>query len=412
MKNIPKSIYDIIIVGAGPAGTSAALFAKRNGLEPLLLEKSVFPRDKICGDALSGKSVRILRELDLLEKTRYLPGAHIKRITFGGPKYQKFDLHLKGDSEGKNDEGFSIRREIFDEMMFRSVQEAGIDTIEGFTVNRINKKNGYVTGVTGIQKESNEEYSFSSKLILGADGYNSIVSKELGLYDMDMEHTSVGIRCYYENVKDLTDQIELHYVPELNPGYLWIFPSDGNRANIGAGLSKDDAKQKKINLVNVMEDILSKPPFAERFSEATPLEKAKGWNLPLGSIHRKNYGNGFMLLGDAAGIIDPFTGEGIGNALVSGKIAADIAKQALSVNDCSSNILKAYDVQLWKALGSELKVSTKLQNLAKSKFLLNFVISRASRNEEIREIISGMLANEIPKENLNNPFFYLKLLIY
>ena len=297
-------------------------------------------------------------------------------------------------------------------MMFRSVQEAGIDTIEGFTVNRINKKNGYVTGVTGIQKESNEEYSFSSKLILGADGYNSIVSKELGLYNMDMEHTSVGIRCYYENVKDLTDQIELHYVPELNPGYLWIFPSDGNRANIGAGLSKDDAKQKKINLVNVMEDILSKPPFAERFSEATPLEKAKGWNLPLGSIHRKNYGNGFMLLGDAAGIIDPFTGEGIGNALVSGKIAADIAKQALSVNDCSSNILKAYDVQLWKALGSELKVSTKLQNLAKSKFLLNFVISRASRNEEIREIISGMLANEIPKENLNNPFFYLKLLIY
>jgi len=412
MKNIPKSIYDIIIVGAGPAGTSAALFAKRNGLEPLLLEKSVFPRDKICGDALSGKSVRILRELDLLEKTRYLPGAHIKRITFGGPKYQKFDLHLKGDSEGKNDEGFSIRREIFDEMMFRSVQEAGIDTIEGFTVNRINKKNGYVTGVTGIQKESNEECTFSSKLILGADGYNSIVSKELGLYNMDMEHTSVGIRCYYENVKDLTDQIELHYVPELNPGYLWIFPSDGNRANIGAGLSKDDAKQKKINLVNVMEDILSKPPFAERFSEATPLEKAKGWNLPLGSIHRKNYGNGFMLLGDAAGIIDPFTGEGIGNALVSGKIAADIAKQALSVNDCSSNILKAYDVQLWKALGSELKVSTKLQNLAKSKFLLNFVISRASRNEEIREIISGMLANEIPKENLNNPFFYLKLLIY
>jgi flavin-dependent dehydrogenase len=269
-----------------------------------------------------------------------------------------------------------------------------------------------VTGVTGIQKESNEEFTFSSKILLGADGYNSIVSKELDLYDMDMEHTSVGIRCYYENVKDLTDQIELHYVPELNPGYLWIFPSDGNRANIGVGLSKDDAKQKKINLVNVMEGILSKPPFAERFSEAKPLEKAKGWNLPLGSIHRKNYGNGFMLLGDAAGIIDPFTGEGIGNALVSGKIAAEIAKQALSVDDNSSNILKAYDTRLWKELGSELKVSTKLQNLAKSKFLLNFVIGRASRNQDIREIISGMLSNEIPKEKLNNPFFYLKILFY
>ncbi|MBT3589354.1 MAG: NAD(P)/FAD-dependent oxidoreductase [Candidatus Marinimicrobia bacterium] len=412
MKNMPNPTYDIIIVGAGPAGTSAALFAKRNGLKPLLLEKSVFPRDKICGDALSGKSVRLLRELNLLEKTRGLPGAHIKRITFSGPKYQQFDLYLKGDSEGKNDEGFSIRREIFDEMMFRSVQDADIDTLEGFNVKSVNQENGFVTGVTGIQKESNEEFTFSSKILLGADGYNSIVSKELDLYDMDMEHTSVGIRCYYENVKDLTDQIELHYVPELNPGYLWIFPSDGNRANIGVGLSKDDAKQKKINLVNVMEGILSKPPFAERFSEAKPLEKAKGWNLPLGSIHRKNYGNGFMLLGDAAGIIDPFTGEGIGNALVSGKIAAEIAKQALSVDDNSSNILKAYDTRLWKELGSELKVSTKLQNLAKSKFLLNFVIGRASRNQDIREIISGMLSNEIPKEKLNNPFFYLKILFY
>jgi flavin-dependent dehydrogenase len=119
-----------------------------------------------------------------------------------------------------------------------------------------------------------------------------------------------------------------------------------------------------------------------------------------------------MLLGDAAGIIDPFTGEGIGNALVSGKIAAEIAKQALSVDDNSSNILKAYDTRLWKELGSELKVSTKLQNLAKSKFLLNFVIGRASRNQDIREIISGMLSNEIPKEKLNNPFFYLKILFY
>ncbi|MBL7014100.1 MAG: NAD(P)/FAD-dependent oxidoreductase [Candidatus Marinimicrobia bacterium] len=412
MKKSPNSEYDIIIVGAGPAGSSAALFAQRLGLKPLLLDKSIFPRDKICGDALSGKSVRLLRDLDLLEKTRELPGAHIKRITFGGPKYQQFDLHLKGDSEGKNDEGFSIRREIFDDMLFRTVQEAGIDTLEGFTVKNIIQDKGFVTGVKGILKESNEELSFTSKLLFGADGYNSIVAKKLNLYDMDMEHTSVGIRCYYENVKDLTDQIELHYVPELIPGYLWIFPSDGNRANIGVGLSKDDAKQKKINLVKVMEEILSKPPFVERFSDAEPLEKPKGWNLPLGSIQRENHGNGFMLLGDAAGIIDPFTGEGIGNALVSGKIAAETAKQALELGNYSSEILKAYDVQLWDELGSELKVSTKLQRLAKSKFLLNFVIGRASRNEDIREIISGMLSNEIPKEKLNNPFFYLKLLFY
>lgn len=404
--------FDLIIVGAGPAGTSAALFAKRSGLNPLLLDKSVFPRDKTCGDALSGKSVRILRELDLLEKTRDLPGAHIKRITFGGPKYQQFDLYLKGDSHGKNDEGFSIRREIFDHMMFQSVQEEGVETLDGFSVKHLIQRDGTVIGVSGVKKGSKDIVEYFAPLVLGADGYQSVVAKEMNLYDMDMEHTSVGIRCYYENVKDLTDQIELHYVPELNPGYLWIFPSDGNKANIGAGLSKDHAKQKKINLVKVMEDIISKPPFAERFVDAKPLEKPKGWNLPLGSTHRKNHGNGFMLLGDAAGIVDPFTGEGIGNALVSGKIAAETAKVAKDRDDYSASTLKEYDDRLWGELGSELRVSTKLQHLAKSRFLLNFVIGRAERNEEIRDIISGMLANEIPKEELNNPFFYLKILFY
>ncbi|MBT3732662.1 MAG: geranylgeranyl reductase family protein [Candidatus Marinimicrobia bacterium] len=407
-----KSEYDLIIVGAGPAGTSAALYADRLGLKSLLLDKSIFPRDKICGDALSGKSVRILRELNLLEKTRNLPGAHIKRITFGGPKYQQFDLHLKGDSQGRNDEGFSIRREIFDEMMFRSVQEKGVETLEGFTVKSLIQEGSQLVGVSGTLEGVTEEKSFYGKIILGADGAKSVVARKMKLYDMDMENTSVGIRCYYEGVKDLTDQIELHYVPELNPGYLWIFPSDGIRANIGVGLSKDHAKKKKINLVKVMEEILSKPPFAERFADAKPLEKPKGWNLPLGSVHRENHGNGFMLLGDSAGLVDPFTGEGIGNALVSGKIAVETAKVACDVNDLTSKILSRYDQNLWDELGSELRVSTKLQNLAKSRFLLNFVMGRAANNEGVREIISGMLANEIPKDQLSNPLFYLKLLFY
>jgi flavin-dependent dehydrogenase len=119
-----------------------------------------------------------------------------------------------------------------------------------------------------------------------------------------------------------------------------------------------------------------------------------------------------MLLGDSAGLVDPFTGEGIGNALVSGKIAVETAKVACDANDLTSKILSRYDQNLWDELGSELRVSTKLQNLAKSRFLLNFVMGRAANNEGVREIISGMLANEIPKDQLSNPLFYLKLLFY
>jgi len=132
--------------------------------------------------------------------------------------------------------------------------------------------------------------------------------------------------------------------------------------------------------------------------------------LPLGSIHRKNHGNGFMLLGDAAGLVDPFTGEGIGNAMFSAKFAMQIAKKAIKRGDFTEGMFQEYDKLLWGELGGELGTSTKLQMLARYSFLLNFVIKRAARNDEVQEIISGMLSNEIARDDLSNPMFYFKIL--
>jgi flavin-dependent dehydrogenase len=225
-----------------------------------------------------------------------------------------------------------------------------------------------------------------------------------------MEHTAVGIRCYYENVKDLTDQIELHYVKEMNPGYFWIFPAGQNRANIGVGLLKSIVKKEERKLSDIMLDVIDSENFRHRFKDAVPMEKPKGWNLPFGSIKRENHGDGFLLLGDAAGLVDPFTGEGIGNAMVSGRIASEIAARSKRDNNFTKQYLKKYDQDLWGYLGNELSTSSKLLKLAHSKFLLNFVIDRAARNKKVRDLMSGMLAEEIPKSELSNPLFYLKIL--
>ena len=117
-----------------------------------------------------------------------------------------------------------------------------------------------------------------------------------------------------------------------------------------------------------------------------------------------------MLLGDAAGLVDPFTGEGIGNAMASAKYAIDVAKTAKLENNYSKNMFSKYHDLLWNDLGSELKTSSKLQNLANYRVLLNLVINKAAKSKEIQNIISGMLINEIPKEKLSNPLFYLKIL--
>ena len=402
-------MYDLIIVGAGPAGTTAALYAERNNLNCIVVDKATFPRDKICGDALSGKSVRIFDELNLTKEIEKLEGSEINRITFGGPNHKHFDVHLKGNK--KNDyitKGFVIPRKVFDYFLFKKAKEV-TEILEGFKVKDLIYKNGKPVGIKGVNRKGDEQI-IEAPIILGCDGAHSIISRKLDAYKKDMKHTAVAIRCYYEGVEGLSNQIELHYIKEVKPGYFWLFPAGGNKANIGIGLSKNDAKKEDRTLTNIMEDVTQSQYFKGRFSNAKPLEKPKGWNLPMGSIHRKNYGDGYMLLGDAAGLVDPFTGEGIGNAMVAAKYAISTAKKAKDKGDYSKNVLSEYDQLLWGEIGKELRTSTKLQSLSRSSFLLNFVINRASRNQEVQDIISGMLSKEIPKDELSSPLFYFKIL--
>ena len=402
-------MYDVIIVGAGPAGTAAALYAKKFGLKCILLDKAEFPRDKVCGDALSGKSVRVMTELDMLEDVGKLDGAGINRLTFGSPNHKKFDVHLKATKNNRHiKKGFVIPRQIFDNYLFERA-DLVTDTLQGFSVKDILYENSDIVGITGETKEGKEK-TFKAPIVMGCDGANSIISRKLGLYEMDMDNTSIAIRCYYSGVEGLTDQIELHYIREVNPGYFWLFPAGDNLANIGIGLSKNDAKKEDRTLRQILDEVTQSDYFKDRFKNAKQLEKPIGWNLPVGSSHRKNHGDGFMLLGDAAGLIDPFTGEGIGNAMVSGKYAMQVAAKSKLSGDYSEEAFSEYDQLLWNEIGKELRTSTKLQSLAKSKFLLNFVIDRASRNEEVQDIISGMLSNEIPKDELSSPLFYFKIL--
>ena len=401
--------YDIIIVGAGPSGTTAALYAAKNGLKTLLLEKDKFPRDKICGDALSGTSIGILRDLNLLEEVQKLPGAFIQSITFSSPNHDYFNIDLRKTRLKNIPKGFVIRRKIFDNFLFEKVKVTDVDTRENFSVMDLIQNDGNVSGVRGKDRATEDKVEFRSKLVFGADGYSSVVSRKMNLYEHDPEHRVVALRCYYKNVSGLTDQIELHYIDEVIPGYFWIFPIEEGYANVGVGMLHSIIKSRNIDLKQTLNNAINSPFFRDRFANATPEEKPIGWNLPVGSKRRKSYGNGFLLLGDAIGLIDPFTGEGIGNAMYSGRYAIETAVEAIRQNNYSANFLAQYEDNLWAAIGSELKVSTKLQKIGQKKSLLNFVIKKAANNPEVGNLIAGMLANEVPRKRLTNPLFYLKL---
>ena len=150
-------MYDVIIVGAGPAGTTAALYANVLGLKCIILDKATFPRDKICGDALSGKTVRILKELELIDGIEGLDGSDINRITFGSPSHSQFDIHLKDSQNSRHiTKGYVIPRQIFDHYLFQRADQVS-DTRQGFAVKDLVYDQNVIAGVKGIDSNGKEE---------------------------------------------------------------------------------------------------------------------------------------------------------------------------------------------------------------------------------------------------------------
>ena len=194
-------------------------------------------------------------------------------------------------------------------------------------------------------------------------------------------------------MKDITDRIEIHLVKNLIPGYFWIFPLPDGEANVGLGMIISDMQEKKINLKQaVLDEIQKNPLFKDRFAGAQIVDDVKGWTLPVASYRRKSYGNGFLLLGDAASLIDPLSGEGVGNAMISGKLAAETVIEALNKNKLDEKFLKKYDKALWNTIKDEIKTSYRVQRLGK-RFpkLIDKLMKKCNESEEFRKEIEQLL---------------------
>jgi flavin-dependent dehydrogenase len=229
---------------------------------------------------------------------------------------------------------------------------------------------------------------------------------------LEHKHYSAGLRIYYKNVTNFHKEnfIELHFFKAILPGYLWIFPLPNNEANVGIGMLSSYVSKKKVNLKKVLQDLIkTHPNLKERFKNAEPLETIKGFGLPLGSKKRKISSNRVLLLGDAAGLIDPFSGEGIANAIRSGRVAAEHLKQCIKLNDFSAKMNLNYDKEIYRLMQKEFKISRTLQNLCKYPRLFNYIVNKANKNNALREFLIGTLEDVEKKKMLTKPSFYYRL---
>src|SRR6056297_224282 len=412
------SQYDAIIVGAGPGGATAAAFMARAGLRPLLLDKDTFPRDKICGDAISGKSVDVMKRLGMID--RMVEAEQQDEtigswgVTFSGPYGDEVAIPFTKMLDQPVAPGFVMDRVRFDNLVFEQAIEAGAEIWQNAKVTGlIMDESGDGRRVLGVEvKHEGETKEVRAPLTIGADGPYSVVVRALGMDQLDESHYCAGLRSYYKGVTGFHERnhVEIHFVDEAIPGYFWIFPMAGGMANVGVGMLSSVIKKKDIKLKPLLDLLVDHPRFRHRFENAERIGKVQGWGLPLGSKPRTMHGDGWLLLGDAAILIDPFTGEGIGNAMVSGEKAAEWAGYAKSFNDYSAAHLKGYEEAVLSYLEDELKLSHAMQRLGNFKWLLNTVIRKASRSHELADAISAMFDDESQRRKLISPLFYLRVL--
>lgn len=404
----------ILIAGAGPAGATLSLFLCKKKVPHLLIDKCTFPRDKICGDALSGKVVDVLNKLDPAIADALLTDSHCLGsygVTFGSPNLNKVDVPFKKEIENLHrPPGFISKRIHFDNFLFSRINRNYATVLEGCEIKDIRHSGD---GIQSRLMHKAEELTIQSKLVAGAEGDRSVVARQLGNFKKEKKHYCAGVRAYYKGVTGFHQKnfIELHFLKEFLPGYFWIFPLPNGEANVGAGMLSQEVSKRKINLKQVMlHAIQHHPVIAQRFQSAERISEIEGWGLPLGTKKRKLSGSNYLLTGDAASIIDPFTGEGIGNAMISSLHAADAIEEALRVNRFDAAQLKSYDNAVYKALWSELNLSASLQKLSKYEKLFNYVVNKANRNEAFRDMITCMFEDLNVREKLRNPKFYLKVL--
>lgn len=406
--------HDVTIVGAGPAGSIAALFLAGEGVSCLLVDKAQFPRDKICGDGISGWVLTVLQELnpELLQELSRQPFLlHSYGIRISGPNGKTLDLPFFNDgSMPKNlPPGFIARRLDFDNFMVQHIKSiSAIELRENFEINQFEQSE------TAAILTSSSGEKIQSDLVIFANGAKSSFMKTPGGIVKNKKNTMTGIKTYFSGIGGLHAQnyVELHFLKGLLPGYFWIFPLPNGWANVGVGLDQHRISKRKINLKKLMFDAIENiPHIKERFANAKQETKVEAYGLPLWDKRTTISGDRFMLAGDAASLIDPVTGEGMGHAAISGMLAAKMAQKAIKAGDFSKNFLQAYDQSFYDYVGKELYISSKIPKYIQHAWLFNGVMNRAVNSKVLQEKLSKAMTDLEVRKRLHEPSLFLKVLL-
>ncbi len=396
---------DVIVVGAGPAGSATAFYLASAGLDVLLLEKTNFPREKVCGDGLTPRAVKALAGMGVPigEQDGWLRNKGLRIIGGGG----RIEVPWP-DMSSYPGYGLVRTRLDFDEILARHAQKAGARLLEGTTVTGPlrDDRTGRITGVTARVGPGADgsgagarEREFRGRLVVAADGNSSRLSVSMGLQKRDDRPIGVAVRTYYTSPRHDDDYLEawldLWDGNALLPGYGWIFGMGDGTSNVGLGLLNTSDAFQHIDYRTLLRRWLGSMPAEWGLTEENRTQPIRGAALPMGFNRTPHYTRGLLLAGDAGGMVNPFNGEGIAYAMESGEIAARVIIQALARPTAASmeTALADYPAALKDAYGGYYTLARAFVQLIGNPKFMRFVTRHGVKRPAVMRITMKLLGN-------------------
>lgn len=381
--------FDVAIIGAGPAGSSAAYFMTRAGHKVLLLDKATFPRDKTCGDGLIPRALPILAEMGVLDEI--MPrGWKLDKLEVSSPSGRKVGFSIPPLPHAPN-YAVVIPRLTLDNLLLQQAIAAGADFRGGVHVRGLQSD---TQGVTVQVEQGSTTESFRAALAIIATGASTALLSSIGINAP--KPNIVAARAYFEDIQSLPPHFQFRFDGVVLPGYGWVFPTSPTTANIGAGFIRTGKREHHQSAQTAFNSFIQSPAMQTLLAGAKQIGALKSFPIRTDFATARTFADRVLLVGEAAGLVNPLTGDGIDFALESGKIAAEHIGHMLRLGDVSASQMQTYDTMLRQRYQNLFRFSGQVSRLSLNRRALNTLVPLAAARPRLPEVLVNILLGARP----------------